>query len=358
MQISGTSDREPLKHGLQQSLYSAGSTPPMRRWPPHARAVGGAPTSTSRCRVRRLGARPQRGALRVDGRCPGPAAAGGAGSAARGDPLPVADGYVALQLDPHLPGARLAELLDEPRLASRSSPRPGRASQHVDRAAAILARAPGWARGGRVLHARLAARVPAAASCRARPSSWSARSSRTRRGLALVRGPADVPLARRRSRRCRPRRSGPAGAPGLGGVRRSTGAPRGARHPPRRPSPRGPSRRSTSHRLRDPYMGGLLATWGPRSSRSRRPTGSTRRARRFGPRSSTTTPATTGGPRGPLPGRQPREALAVLDLCSEAGRDVLRALVAESDVLLENFTPARDAQLGPDLRRARESTRG
>jgi crotonobetainyl-CoA:carnitine CoA-transferase CaiB-like acyl-CoA transferase len=120
MQISGTSDREPLKHGLRQSLYGAGLNAAYASLAAHLgrlRGGGGGHVDVSvhECLASQLVLNEAHYAFlgAVQGRRPpvqDPLA---------GDPLPAADGWVSLQNSGLIPPARLAELFDDPRLAER-----------------------------------------------------------------------------------------------------------------------------------------------------------------------------------------------------------------------------------------------
>jgi crotonobetainyl-CoA:carnitine CoA-transferase CaiB-like acyl-CoA transferase len=140
MQISGTADREPLKHGLRQSVWLGGLNAAYASLAAHlgARATGaGAHLDLSLREVLAselvvneayyaFGGAVQRRQPTV----PDPFA---------GDPLRSKDGYVTIQTTPVLPIEQIVDLFDEPRLADeRFSTSSGRVA-HAAELRAILA---------------------------------------------------------------------------------------------------------------------------------------------------------------------------------------------------------------------------
>jgi crotonobetainyl-CoA:carnitine CoA-transferase CaiB-like acyl-CoA transferase len=139
MAISGTSDREPLKHGLRQSLYGAGLNAAYASLAAHLgrlRGGGGADVDLSvlECLSSQLVLNEAHYAFlgAVQGRRPpvqDPLA---------GDPLPAADGWVSLQNSGLIPVARLAELFDDSRLAEPRFASVEERTEHAQELNAIL----------------------------------------------------------------------------------------------------------------------------------------------------------------------------------------------------------------------------
>ncbi len=146
-QISGVSDREPLKRGLRQSLWCAGINAAYASLAGHLAAkrtgagahidlaIRDCPASElvlNEAFYACMGA--------VQGRRP-PARDPLGGPFGGGDPLPAANGFVALQITPQVPVTRLAELLGEPRLAEpRFATSEGRAANAAELVELLSAR--------------------------------------------------------------------------------------------------------------------------------------------------------------------------------------------------------------------------
>lgn len=138
-QISGTAGREPLKPGLRQSVYFAGLNAAyacLAGYYAAAESGRGAVIDLSifECVASQMVMNEPYYAFvgAVQGRHPGVADPLG------GDPLPTADGYLSLQTNTFTPVARLAELLDDPRLADPGFSSSGGRARHADRLRAIL----------------------------------------------------------------------------------------------------------------------------------------------------------------------------------------------------------------------------
>ena len=136
MQISGTSDREPLKHGLQQSLWCGGLNAAYATLAAHLGGGGvHVDLSLQECIASELVLNEAHYAFMgaVQGRRPP------GGDPLAGEPLPAADGLVSLQTSGLITAKRLADLfgdprLEEPRFASTES-----RTHHAAELQAILA---------------------------------------------------------------------------------------------------------------------------------------------------------------------------------------------------------------------------
>ena len=145
MQISGTSDREPLKQGLRQSLYCAGINAAYASLAAYYSSLSagvGAYVDVSilECVSTELVLNEAHFASfgAVQGRRP-PVRDPLGGPLGGGDPLPTSDGYVSLQISGQVPVERLAELFDEPRLAQPEFASTEARLQHVRELNEILA---------------------------------------------------------------------------------------------------------------------------------------------------------------------------------------------------------------------------
>ena len=290
MQISGTSDREPLKHGLRQSLWCGGLNAAYATLAAHLGGGGvHVDLSLQECVASEL--RAQRGALRVHGRRAGPPAAGW-GSAGRRAAADRRRARLAADERAHrgeAPGRPLRR--PAPRRSALREHRVAHAQR--GRAAGDPRRAPLGGVRPRVLPARLARGIPQRLRADAvRPPVVP--PARGARGLARVRRPA---------RRALPREDRVAVGHAAAGPRASAGARRHAAGLGRRGRHESAARRpwpgcasSTSRPCSpSPTWARSSPTSGPRSSRWRRRTASTRRARCSATRSSTTPRPGTGG---------------------------------------------------------------
>ncbi len=364
MSFSGLRQREPLKPGLRQSYYCAGLNGAYVAMAAHLNALRGGEGSLVDLSVLEVVASELVSVF--------PAYTLAGIIAARrssvqdpflsGEPMPVADGFVTLQVNTLYGPDRFADLLDEPRLAD-----PAYASQkgRIEAAPALramlaerLSREKGRDLFERANEAGLLAGVlqgagqllechhlasrdlwtslPAGASTwklPARIASLSATPTAVRSPAPRLGSQALEPLLEE-ARQARERRAA------------NTSTESGTHEKARR-APTAPRRPLEGLRVLDlstvfaaPYMAGLLADLGAEVIKIEAP----KRLDQL-----------RAGGFGFLVDNQPGEAAwnrcstfqmlnrgkrsLVLDLQTEAGREVLRELVAVSDILIDNFTP-------------------
>ena len=335
MQISGTSDREPLKHGLQQSLWCGGLNAAYATLAAHLGGGGvHVDLSLQECVASELVLNEAHYAFMgaVQGRRPP------GGDPLAGEPLPTADGLVSLQTSGLIAAKRLADLfgdprLDDPRFASTES-----RTHNAAELQAILAEHLA-AESGRDFFLR-ASREGYLSGCRAdavRPPRRAPSWRRARPGTRSTTCPACA--SPRRSRRCRPRRSGSAGARRRSAAPRRTGTPRPPRE--RREAPLAGLRVvDLSTVFAVPYMGALLSDLGAEVIKVEAPHRLDQTRALFGH------PFLDNAPTGDWWDRSGAfhvvnrgKRSLTLDLSQAEGREVLLDLLGETDVLLDNFTP-------------------
>jgi crotonobetainyl-CoA:carnitine CoA-transferase CaiB-like acyl-CoA transferase len=352
-QISGAADREPLKRGLRQTLWCAGINVAYASLAAHLAALHTGEGAEVDLAIRECPASELvlneafyacMGA--VQGRRPRERDPLG-GPLGGGDPLPAGDGYIALQVTPQVSPARLAELLDEPRLAepafATSEGRAANAGALVELLSARLANEDGlefFERASR--EGLLCGIVRGAADLLACPQLRERGVLRTVPGLGTLEFPAVLanlsatPVTIRRR------------APHLG----EHTAELLASPPRRRPAAAAPHASGDgggplaglrvldlSYVFAAPYLGGLLADLGAEVIKVEAP-------HRLDQSRTTFSPFFENDPDGAYWDRagafhvvnRGKRSLS-LDLADAAGRELLAELVARSDVLLENYTP-------------------
>lgn len=352
-QISGVSDREPLKRGLRQTLWCAGinaAYASLAGYLAAQRTGAGAHIDLAirECPASELVLNEAfytcMGA--VQGRRPVARDPLG-GPLGGGDPLPAASGYVALQVTPQVPVARLSELLGEPRLAqARFATSAGRAAN--------------------------AAELVELLSARLRDEDGLAffeRASREGVLCGLVRGAADL-LACPQLRD----RGALRAVPGLDGlefpavlanlsltpVSIRTRAPSLGQHtaevlsaPPRSRCPDPPARATDpaqgplaglrvldlSYVFAAPYVGGLLADLGAEVIKVEAPHRLDQSRTIFSPFFENDPETNHWDRAGAFHVVNRGKRSLSVNLAVHEGRELLRGLVAQADVVLENFTP-------------------
>jgi crotonobetainyl-CoA:carnitine CoA-transferase CaiB-like acyl-CoA transferase len=352
LQMSGTSDREPLKRGLRQSLYAAGLTAAYASIAAHYASLesgAGAHVDVSihECLASEIVLNEayymSMGA--VQGRRP-PRRDPLGGPLGGGDPIPCADGYVALQISGVVSVADLAGLLGEPRLAGPEFATSEARLEHADELNALLARRLEHERGrdfflrasesgyltGVVQGAR---ELLECSQLRARGVFHSFPDLPGLEFPAVLAQLSRTPTAVRRR------------APRLGEhteeVLAERREPKATPAPARNGKPAAPLAGlrvlDLSYVFATPYLGGLLADLGAEVIKLEAP-------HRLDQTRSSFSPFFENDPGEEFWDRagvfhvvnRGKRSLS-LDLGREEGRDVLRELVRRSDVLLENFTP-------------------
>jgi len=353
MAISGTAEREPLKHGLRQGLYCAGLN---AAWVTaaglvSARRTGSGPwidLSMHECLASELVLNHAHYAFlgAVQGRRPerqDPLA---------GDPLPARDGWVSLQTSGLIGPDRIAELFGDERLAEPRFASGELRVRHAEALHAILAERLAGERAadffaGASRAGLLAGFVQDARGLLACPQMAARGALHAFDDLAAGGAPVRFPAApaalsatpmRVRARAPRPGEHTDAVRAGWG----ERGAAPVAAHAPRPPGAgplHGVRVLDLSTVFAVPYMGALLADLGAevvkieavrRLDQTRTaygPFADNAPGERWWDRASTFQVVNRG------------KRSLTLDLKTEDGRDLLRRLVRESDVLLENFTP-------------------
>ena len=334
MQISGTSDREPLKHGLQQSLWCGGLNAAYATLAAHLGGGGvHVDLSLQECVASELVLNEAHYAFMgaVQGRRPP------GGDPLAGEPLPTADGLVSLQTSGLIAAKRLADLfgdprLDDPRFASTES-----RTHNAAELQAILAEHLSK-ESGRDFFLR-ASREGYLSGCVQTPSdllscpqleareAWHAFDD-----LPGVRFPAKIASLSATPQRVRGR------APALGGAAPDW-APRPSRE--RREAPLAGLRVvDLSTVFAVPYMGALLADLGAEVIKVEAPHRLDQTRALFGH------PFLDNAPTGDWWDRSGAfhvvnrgKRSLTLDLSQAEGREVLLDLLGETDVLLDNFTP-------------------
>ena len=334
MQISGTSDREPLKHGLQQSLWCGGLNAAYATLAAHLGGGGvHVDLSLQECVASELVLNEAHYAFMgaVQGRRPP------GGDPLAGEPLPTADGLVSLQTSGLIAAKRLADLfgdprLDDPRFAStesRTQTRPScrRSSPSTSR------RSPGrefFLRASREGYLSGCVQTPSdLLSC---PQLEAREAWHAFDDLPGMRFPAKIASLSATPQRVRGR------APALGGA-----APDWAPRPPRaapRGAPGGAARRRPLDRLRRPLHGRAALDLGAEVIKVEAPHRLDQTRALFGH------PFLDNAPTGEWWDRSGAfhvvnrgKRSLTLDLSQAEGREVLLDLLGETDVLLDNFTP-------------------
>jgi crotonobetainyl-CoA:carnitine CoA-transferase CaiB-like acyl-CoA transferase len=334
MQISGTSDREPLKHGLQQSLWCGGLNAAYATLAAHLGGGGvHVDLSLQECVASELVLNEAHYAFMgaVQGRRPP------GGDPLAGEPLPTADGLVSLQTSGLIAAKRLADLfadprLDDPRFASTES-----RTHHARELQAILAEHLAK-ESGRDFFLR-ASREGYLSGCVQTPSALlecpqlAAREAwHTFDDLPGVRFPAKIASLSATPQRVRGR------APALGGAAPEW-APRAPREPREAPLA-GLRVVDLSTVFAVPYMGALLSDLGAEVIKVEAPHRLDQTRALFGH------PFLDNAPTGDWWDRSGAfhvvnrgKRSLTLDLSQAEGREVLLELLGETDVLLDNFTP-------------------
>ena len=332
LQMSGASDREPLKRGLRQSLYAAGLTAAYASLAAYYAGGGHVDVSIHECLASELVLNEAHyismGA--VQGRRP-PRRDPLGGPLGGGDPIPCADGYVSLQISGVVSVEQVAELLEEPELASPDYATSEARLEHAEELNRLLARRLAGEQGReffvRASEAGYLTGVVQGARELLECSQLRARG--VYHSFAGVEFPAKLfdlsktPAAVRRP------------APALGEHEVEL---------PPRARPAASSFESLrvldlSYVFATPYLGGLLADLGADVIKVEAP-------HRLDQTRTSFSPFFENDPGGEFWDRagvfhvvnRGKRSLS-LDLSREEGRDVLRRLVRSSDVLLENFTP-------------------
>ncbi len=334
MQISGTSDREPLKHGLQQSLWCGGLNAAYATLAAHLGGGGvHVDLSLQECIASELVLNEAHYAFvgAVQGRRPP------GGDPLAGEPLPTADGLVSLQTSGLIAAKRLADLfgdprLDDPRFASTES-----RTHHAVELQAILAEHLSG-ESGRDFFLR-ASREGYLSGCVQTPSDLLACPQLEAReawhefdDLPGVRFPATIASLSATPQRVRGR------APKLGGDAPDW-TPRAPRE--RRETPLAGLRVvDLSTVFAVPYMGALLSDLGAEVIKVEAPHRLDQTRALFGH------PFLDNAPTGNWWDRSGAfhvvnrgKRSLTLDLSQAEGREVLLDLLGETDVLLDNFTP-------------------
>jgi crotonobetainyl-CoA:carnitine CoA-transferase CaiB-like acyl-CoA transferase len=347
-QISGSSDREPLKRGLRQSLWCAGINAAYASLAAHLGALrtgAGAHVDLAirECPASELVLNEAFYACMgaVQGRRP-PARDPLGGPLGGGDPLPAGDRHVALQINPQVPVARLAELLGEPRLAApRFATSEARAAAAGELAALISARVADidglefFERASR--EGLLCGLVRSAAELLACPQLDAREALRTVPGLGPLRFPGVLADLSRTPAAIRTR------APRVG--QHTTEV---SREPARDNTPSAAASGAPLAGLRvldlsyvfaAPYVGGLLADLGAEVIKVEAPSRLDQSRTAFSPFFENDPDGASWDRAGAFHVINRGKRSLALDLSVPAGREILLELVARCDVLLENYTP-------------------
>jgi crotonobetainyl-CoA:carnitine CoA-transferase CaiB-like acyl-CoA transferase len=352
-QISGVADREPLKRGLRQSLWCAGinaAYASLAGYLAAQRTGSGAHIDLAirECPASELVLNEAFYACMgaVQGRRPLARDPLG-GPLGGGDPLPTANGYVALQVTPQVPVERLAKLLGEPRLAeARFATSAGRAA-HAAELGEILAerldREDGLAFFERASEeGLLCGLVRGAAELLACPQLRARDALRTIPGLDGLEFPAVLANLSQTPVAIRTR------APSLG---QHTAEVLTA--PPRQPRAGLPARGihpaegplaglrvvDLSYVFAAPYVGALLADLGAEVIKVEAPHRLDQSRTIFSPFFENDPESNHWDRAGAFHVVNRGKRSLSLNLAVPEGRDLLRGLVTQADVLLENFTP-------------------
>jgi crotonobetainyl-CoA:carnitine CoA-transferase CaiB-like acyl-CoA transferase len=338
MQISGTSDREPLKHGLQQTLWCGGLNAAYATVAAHLGGHGchvdlslqevvASELVINEAHYAFMGA--------VQGRRPP------GGDPLAGEPLPAADGWVSLQTSGLISADRLATLIGDDRLADPRFASPESRTHHAAELIEILAEHLAH-ESGREFFLRaseagfLAGVVQTPADLLACPQLAARGLWHEFADLPGVRFPATfVSLSRT--------------PVAVGGRAPAAGADTGAvRWEPRPPSP-APERDAPLQGVRVvdlstvfavPYLGALLADLGAEVIKVEPPHRLDQTRALFGHPFFDNDPTGAWWDRSaPFQIVNRGKRSLTLDLSQEEGREVLLELLAHSDVLLDNFTP-------------------
>jgi crotonobetainyl-CoA:carnitine CoA-transferase CaiB-like acyl-CoA transferase len=340
MRISGTTDREPLKHGLRNTLWCGGLNAAYATLAAHLGGGGRhVDLSLQECVASQLVLNEAHYAFMgaVQGRRPP------AQDPLAGDPLPTADGWVSLQTSGLIAAERLAELFGDARLADPRFTSSESRTRHAAELQAILAEHLST-ESGRDFFLRasragfLAGVVQTPADLLACPQLAERGMWQELEGLPGIRFPARWASLSATPVRVRGR------APRLGAhTAEVLAAPRAAREaaPPAGDGPLAGVRVvDLSTVFAVPYLGALLADLGAEVIKVEPPHRLDQTRAIFGHPFFDNDPAGDWWDRSGIFQVVNRGKRSLtLDLSQEPGRDVLRALLAQSDVLLDNFTP-------------------
>jgi crotonobetainyl-CoA:carnitine CoA-transferase CaiB-like acyl-CoA transferase len=352
-QISGVSDREPLKRGLRQTLWCAGinaAYASLAGYLGAQRTGAGAHIDLAirECPASELVLNEAFYACMgaVQGRRP-PARDPLGGPLGGGDPLPAGSGYVALQITPQVPVARVAELLGDPRLAeprfATSAGRAANAAELVELLSARLRDEDGLAFFERASREGvLCGLVRGAADLLACPQLRDRAALRTVPGLAGIEFPAVLANLSLTPVAIRTR------APGLGQHTAEV-----LSTPPRSRRPRSPAPPSDpaegplaglrvldlSYVFAAPYVGGLLADLGAEVIKVEAPHRLDQSRTIFSPFFENDPESNHWDRAGAFHVVNRGKRSLSLNLAVPEGRELLRTLVTQADVVLENFTP-------------------
>jgi crotonobetainyl-CoA:carnitine CoA-transferase CaiB-like acyl-CoA transferase len=333
MQISGTSDREPLKHGLRQALWCGGLNAAYATIAAHLGGGGHVDLSLHEVMASELVINEANYAFMgaVQGRRPpvqDPLA---------GDPLPAADGWVSLQTSGLISADRLATLFGDERLADPRWASSESRTRHADELQAILAEHLAH-ETGRDFFLRasregfLSGFVQTPADLLECPQLGARGLWHEFDDLPGVRFPATFASLSVTPVEVRGR------APRLGADRVQWGA-RAERLP--RPAPLAGVRVvDLSTVFAVPYLCGLLADLGAEVIKVEPPHRLDQTRALFGHPFFENDPSGEWWDRsGPFHVVNRGKRSLTLDLSQPEGREVLRELLVETDVLLDNFTP-------------------
>jgi crotonobetainyl-CoA:carnitine CoA-transferase CaiB-like acyl-CoA transferase len=337
MQISGTSDREPLKHGLQQALWCGGLNAASATLAALRTGAGGhVDLSLQEVVASELVINEANYAFMgaVQGRRPP------GGDPLAGEPLPAADGWVSLQTSGLISADRLATLFGDERLADPRFATSESRTQHAGELQAILAEHLAHERG-RDFFLR-ASREGFLAGFVQTPADLLECPQLAARGvwhafddLPGVRFPAPVASLSVTPSRVSGR------APAAGADTGSVGwEPRPARAAQDQAPLAGVRVVDLSTVFAVPYLGGLLADLGAEVIKIEAPHRLDQTRALFGHPFAENDPTGEWWDRsGPFHVVNRGKRSVTLDLSQPEGRDVLRELLVETDVLLDNFTP-------------------
>jgi crotonobetainyl-CoA:carnitine CoA-transferase CaiB-like acyl-CoA transferase len=338
MQISGTSDREPLKHGLQQALWCGGLNAAYATLAALRAGPGGhVDLSLQECMASELVINEANYAFMgaVQGRRPpvqDPLA---------GDPLPAADGWVSLQTSGLISADRLATLFGDERLADPRFATSESRTRHADELQGILAEhlADEHGRDFFLRASRegfLSGFVQTPADLLECPQLDERGAWHAFEDLPGVRFPATIASLSVTPSRVRGR--APVAGADTGDV---------AWEPRAAPTAREARAPLAGVRVVDlstvfavPYIGGLLADLGAEVIKIEPPHRLDQTRALFGHPFIENDPTGEWWDRsGPFHVVNRGKRSLTLDLSQPEGRDVLRELLVETDVLLDNFTP-------------------
>ena len=353
-QISGSAEREPIKRGLRQSLYCAGINAAYASLAGYLTALRtGAGVhidlAIRECPASELVLNESfyfcMGA--VQGRRPTARDPLG-GPLGGGDPLPAADGHVALQVSPQVTAARLSDLLEEPLLAAprfaTSERRAANAQELVEILSARLAK-----ENAREFFERACSEGALCGIVQGAGELLDCRQLRDRKtfrtvpGLGELRFPLVLGELSRTPASIRSRAprlgehseeiladlaGGPRPAANRAGADAASGAPLA-----------GVRVLDLSYVFAAPYIGGLLADLGAEVIKVEAPHRLDQTRSAFSPFFENEPGAQYWNRAGAFHVVNRGKRALSLDLATEGGREILRSLVSASDILLENYTP-------------------